>query len=178
MPKTSRNGKAAPPASERIEVRKSGVHGKGVYATAPIRKGAQIIEYTGQEIPWKEAMDLPSYDPSNPFHTFFFSIENGNVINAGVDGNEARWINHSCEPNCETTEKDNRIFIYALRALRPGEELFYDYRIIPAERRTKQLERDFACFCGSAKCRGTMLEPRKKRRRKKRAKAKTSSRAR
>lgn len=163
----SRNGRKSP--ADRLEVRKSGVHGRGVYATAPIRKGARIIEYTGEHLPWKVAMDLPAHDPANPYHTFFFSLDNGDVINAGVNGNDARWINHSCEPNCETNESDNRIFVYALRGLKPGEELFYDYRIIPAERRTKKLERAFACFCGSAKCRGTMLEPPKKRRRKKRA---------
>ena len=121
-----------------IEVRASGVHGKGVYATRPIRKGARIIEYTGKHLPWKEAMDLPAHDPDDPYHTFYFSLENGDVIDAGVGGNDARWINHSCDPNCETTEEDDRIFVEALRSLRPGEELFYDYRIVPAERRTKK----------------------------------------
>ena len=109
-------------------------------------------------------MDLPAHRPEEPHHTFFFSLENGDVIDAGTDGNDARWINHSCDPNCETSEEDDRIFVEAIRTLRPGDELFYDYRIVPAERRTKQLEKDFACCCGSPKCRGTMLEPKKKRR--------------
>ena len=166
MPKDGAHGNnhRTKPAS-RLEVRTSGVHGLGVYATAPIRKGARIIEYTGRHLPWDEAMELPAHNPENPYHTFFFSLENGDVIDAGDGGNESRWINHSCTPNCETNEEGDRIFVYALRSLRPGEELFYDYRIIPAERRTKKLEKEFACFCGTRKCRGTMLEPKARRRR-------------
>jgi len=104
-------------------------------------------------------MDLPARDLDNPYHTFFFSLDNGDVIDAGTGGNDSRWINHSCDPNCETTEEDDRIFVYALRSLQPGDELFYDYKIVPAERRTKKLALEFACHCGSTKCRGTMLEP-------------------
>lgn len=140
-------------------MRASGVHGRGVYATEPIRKGSRIIEYTGKHLPWKEAMELPPHRPNDPYHTFLFSLENGDVIDAGNGGNEARWINHSCAPNCETREEGDRIFVHALRSLRPGEELFYDYKIVAAERRSKKLEREFACHCGSKKCRGTMLEP-------------------
>ena len=158
--KTATSRRVATPAASRLIVRRSGVHGKGVYATAPIRKGTRIIEYTGEHLPWKEAMDLPAHDPHDPYHTFYFSLDNGDVIDAGKGGNDSRWINHSCDPNCETTEtNDDRIFIYALRSIHPGEELFYDYRIVPAERRTKALEKKFACRCGSASCRGTMLEP-------------------
>lgn len=146
--------------SSQLEVRTSGVHGLGVYTTATIRKGTRVIEYTGRHLPWDEAMELPAHDPKNPYHTFFFSLENGDVIDAGRGGNDSRWINHSCDPNCETAEEDDRVFVYALRTLRRGEELFYDYKIVPAERRTKKLEKNFACYCGSAKCRGTMLEPR------------------
>ena len=164
------------PAKKRIEVRASGVHGKGVYATAAIRKGARIIEYTGKRLPWKIAMDLPPRDEGDPYHTFLFSLENGDVIDAHEDGNEARWINHSCAPNCETIEEDDRVFVEALRALRQGDELFYDYRIVPADRRTKKLEKEFACHCGSAKCRGTMLGP-LPRRRSKRASKKTPRRS-
>ena len=154
---------------EKVEVRASGVHGNGIYAIAPIRKGERIIEYMGEHLPWKDAMDQPAHDEEDPYHTFLFSLDNGDVIDAGQGGNDSRWINHSCDPNCETTEEDNRIFVYALRGIRPGEELFYDYRIVPAERRTKKLEREFACICGSAKCRGTMLEPLAPRKRRVRA---------
>lgn len=160
MANRSGNGQRKP--GDRIEVRRSGVHGRGVFAKAKIRKGARIIEYTGHRMPWKEAEDLPPLDPKNPYHTFLFSLDDGNVINAAVGGNAARWINHSCEPNCETFEEDGRVFVHAARAIKPGEELFYDYKLIPSERRTKKVEKEFGCFCGAKKCRGTMLEPRKK----------------
>lgn len=161
--------KTSAPSSRKIDdkvrlvVRRSGIHGKGVYTTAPIRKGARVTEYTGRRLPWKEAMDLPPHRPDEPYHTFFFSLDNGDVIDANVGGNAARWINHSCDPNCETNEEDNRIYVYALRALKAGDELFYDYKIVPAERRTKKLEKEFACVCGSASCRGTMIAPAKPR---------------
>ena len=163
---SSRNGKR-PPAS-RVVVRRSGVHGRGVFAKQRIRKGTRIIEYTGQHVPWKEAMDQPPRDPDDPNHTFLFALDNGDVIDAAVGGNESRWINHSCDPNCETYEDEDRIFVHALRGLRPGEELFYDYKIVPAERRSKKVEKNYACLCGTAKCRGTMLEPVKKKGRRKR----------
>ncbi len=157
--KSSARKKTFKTSPEKVEVRKSGVHGKGVYATAAIRKGERIIEYTGEHMPWDAAMELPPRDPKDPYHTFFFSLDDGDVIDASRGGNDSRWINHSCDPNCETTEEQCRIFVYAKRAIRPGEELFYDYKIVPAERRTKKLEKEFACLCGSANCRGTMLEP-------------------
>ncbi len=136
-----------------LEVRSSGVHGKGVFATRPIRQGRRIIEYTGKRMSWAEAPN----DPDDP-HTFNFGLENGLVINPEIGGNEARWINHACDPNCEAIEEDDRIFIYALRNIRPGEELFYDYGLELDEPITKELAQEFACHCGSSKCRGTMLE--------------------
>jgi SET domain-containing protein len=152
----SKNGNGRTKPDEPIVVRKSRVHGRGVFAREQIRKGARIIEYKGR-VPWKEAQDLPPFDPKNPFHTVFFSVGKDDVIDAAVGGNEARWINHSCHPNCETYEEEDRIFVHALRGLRPGEELFYDYKMIPAERRTRKVEKEFACYCGAKKCRGTML---------------------
>lgn len=146
-------------AIAKLKVGRSRVHGRGVYANAPFRKGARIIEYTGRHVPWSEAQKRQPRDSVHPYHTFLFSLDDGDVIDAGVGGNEARWINHSCDPNCEAAEKQNRVFIYALRALRSGEELFYDYKLEPAERRTKRLEKEFKCFCGTVKCRGTMLRP-------------------
>ena len=159
MRKTSlRNGNGRAKPTKRIEVRRSGIHGRGVFARERIRKGARIIEYTGRRVPWKEAQELPPFDPKNPYHTVYFSVDDGDVIDAAVGGNEARLINHSCEPNCETYEEEGRIFVHALRGLRPGEELFYDYKMIPAKRRTRKVEKEFACFCGTKRCRGTMLE--------------------
>lgn len=143
-----------------VKVKRSRVHGTGVFATRLIPRGTRVIEYTGERISWKEAQDLPPLDPDDPHHTFFFSLDDGRVINAAVGGNEARWINHSCEPNCKTIERGGRVYIVARRDLKKGEELFYDYALEPADRRTKALERLFACHCHSLDCRGTMLEPR------------------
>jgi SET domain-containing protein len=151
-------GKANQTSNGRIEVRESGVHGHGVYATRAIPRGTRIIEYTGKRISWEEGQKQEVQDPEHPHHTFLFGLESGEVIDAASGGNDARWINHSCRPNCEAQEEEGRVFIYALRNLRRGEELFYDYALVPAERRTKTLEKEFGCCCGSAKCRGTMLE--------------------
>jgi len=137
-----------------IEVRQSGIHGKGAFATQRIRKGRRIIEYVGKRMPW----DAASEDPDDP-HTFLFGLSDGNiVINAAFGGNDSRWINHSCDPNCEAVEEGDQVFIYALRDLEPGEELFYDYGLQIDEPRTAETEKQFQCFCGTKACRGTLLE--------------------
>jgi len=151
----------AVPAGRRIQVRRSGVHGKGVFALRPIAAGEQVIEYTGERIKWKEAQRRHPHDPDDPNHTFYFSLESGRVIDAKFGGNASRWINHACEPNCEAEEVDGRVFIKALRDLMPGEELFYDYGLVIDEKRTKKLKREYACRCGSDHCRGTMLAPKR-----------------
>jgi len=142
-------------SSPPIEIRQSTTHGQGAFATRKIRKGQRIIEYVGKRMPW----DAASEDPDDP-HTFLFGLSDGNlVINAAIDGNDARWINHSCAPNCEAVEERNRVFIYALRDLQPGEELFYDYGLEIDEPRTPETEKQFQCFCGAKSCRGTLLAP-------------------
>ena len=88
--------------SKRIIVKNSPIHGKGVFAADLLNKGETIIEYEGQRISWKEAVKRHPHDPSQPNHTFYFSLESGKVIDGNVDGNDARWINHSCKPNCES----------------------------------------------------------------------------
>ena len=137
----------------RIEVRKSDVHGRGVYALQFIRRGTRIIEYTGERTSWEAAPN----DENDP-HTFNFGLDNGQVINPLVGGNDARWINHSCDPNCETAEEDDRIFIDAMRDIQPGEELFYDYALEIDEPITEEAKKKYACYCGSRTCRGTMLD--------------------
>ena len=145
----------------RIQVRRSGVHGKGVFALQAIAAGTTIIEYTGEVISWKEALRRHPHDPKDPNHTFYFHIDDGHVIDAKHGGNASRWINHSCEPNCEADEEDGRVFIKALRDLAPGEELFYDYGLVIDERYTPKLKKEYECRCGSAACRGTMLAPKR-----------------
>jgi SET domain-containing protein len=141
--------------AQLLEVRESGVHGTGVYAAKPIRKGARIIEYTGRRIPWSSVPD-----DSEDGRTYYFGLDNGKeVIDPAVDGNEARWINHSCEPNCEAIEEDDeRVFIFALRNIQPGEELFYDYQLEIEEPINDETKKESACLCRSKKCRGTMLD--------------------
>jgi len=145
----------------RIQVRRSGVHGKGVFALRPIRRGERIIEYTGEIITWKQALRRHPHDPDDPNHTFYFHIDEGRVIDAAHGGNAARWINHACQPNCEADEVEGRVFIKALRDLEPGEELFYDYGLIFDGRHTAELKKQFACRCGARRCRGTMLAPKR-----------------
>jgi len=149
-------------------VRNSAIHGRGVYAARPIRAGERVIEYTGELISWKEADRRPPSDPDDPHHTFLFSLDDGKrVIDANVGGNSARWINHSCDPNCETEEtKSGRVFIEALRDIRRGEELHYDYCLIIDGKITKKLKRMYRCLCGAPKCRGTMLAKKKKKKNK------------
>ena len=141
------------------KVRLSTVHGNGVFATRKIPAGARIIEYCGKRISEKQADQRFGLDPDNPHHTFFFSLESGRLIDGGDNGNDARWINHSCEPNCEAQETKGRVYIHALRDIRRGEEFCYDYGLVVEQRMTKALKEAYACRCGSDDCRGTMLAP-------------------
>ena len=139
-----------------IQVRQSAVHGRGVFAARPIRKGRRIIEYTGRRVAWKS---IPA--EVNDARTFLFGINDGtDVIDPEIGGNEARWINHSCDPNCEAIEDDDsRVFIHALRNIRVGEELSYDYQLQVEKPITRAVKAENACHCGSSNCRGTMLDP-------------------
>lgn len=161
---TKNNGlgsKTSSSAGKRIQVRRSGVHGKGVYALLPLAKGETIIEYIGEHITWPQALKRHPSNPNDPNHTFFFHLDDKNVIDAGVGGNASRWINHACNPNCEADETDGRVFIKALRSIKPGEELFYDYGLSIDDRYTPKLKAEYACRCGARKCRGTMLAPKR-----------------
>jgi SET domain-containing protein len=152
MPTLSRSKKP-------YSVRNSAIHGRGVFATRTIRKGAVIIEYRGRRTTWDAAIEQPDSDASNPTHTFFFSLSDGRVIDAGRRGNAARWINHSCAPNCRTFEDDDgRVFIESRRTIHAGDELTYDYRLQVDERVTRKLRAEYACHCGAKRCRGTLLD--------------------
>ena len=149
--------KGGPPivTSALIEVRDSPVHGRGVFAVAPIAKGERIIEYKGRLITEAQADERYGDDESN--HTFLFLLDNDMVIDAYRDGNSARWINHSCDPNCEPMEEGNRLFIHAIRDIEPGDELSYEYNLVIEDRYTPAVKRLYACRCGSRKCHGTFL---------------------
>ena len=158
-PKTPSETAAAPSPRGRTQVRRSGIHGKGVFALKAIPAGTRIIEYTGDVITWKEAQRRHPHDPDDPNHTFYFHIDDGRVIDGKYGRNAAKWINHSCQPNCETDEVDGRVFIKAKRAIKPGEELNYDYALVLDGRHTAKTKKEFECRCGSRKCRGTLLAP-------------------
>jgi|SRR6185369_9000484 SET domain-containing protein len=145
----------------RIQVRRSGVHGRGVFAIQPLAAGETLIEYVGEVITWPEALRRHPHDPKDPHHTFYFHLDDKHVIDAKHGGNASRWINHSCAPNCEADEVEGRIFIKALRNIRAGEELFYDYGLIIDERYTPKLKKEYECRCGAKGCRGTMLSPKR-----------------
>ena len=141
----------------RIAARRSPIHGRGVFALKAISKGTRIIEYKGTLITDKEADRRYSRMHENSPHTMLFSLDGGWVIDATRRGNSARWINHSCSPNCEIEEEGRRVFIDAGRDIRAGEELTYDYNLQIGEKHTKKAQREHACFCGARRCRGTML---------------------
>jgi SET domain-containing protein len=154
-----RRARAPEITTRLIEVRRSGIHGNGMFATQAIPAGQILIEYQGRIINWKEALRRHPHDPAQPNHTFYFSLEDGRVIDGNDNGNDARWINHACAPNCiaDEDEDNSRVWIKALRDIKKGEELFYDYGLVIDEPYTKKLKSDYQCLCGAKKCRGTML---------------------
>jgi len=138
------------------------VHGKGVFALQDLAEGEALIEYAGEVITWPEALRRHPHDPANPNHTFYFHIDEKHVIDGKHGGNSSRWINHSCQPNCEAEDDEGRIFIKALRNINAGEELFFDYGLIIDARHTKKLLAEYPCWCGAESCRGTLLAAREK----------------
>ncbi len=165
--------------SPLYKVRRSKIHGFGVFATRAIRKGTRVIEYLGDRISHKVADQRYEDKDEDDGHTFLFIVDRGVVIDAGVDGNDARFINHGCDPNCESVIEDRRVFIEAIRTIRPGEELKYDYQIGRADSDPANVDEIYACRCGAEACRGTMLWParRPKKRAKKKAKAKSRAKS-
>lgn len=140
-----------------FEVRSSRIQGKGAFALRHIPKGTRITEYKGQRISQDEANERYHDDGMERHHTFLFSVDDDTVIDAGVRGSSARYINHSCAPNCEAVDEGGRIYIEAIRSIRPGEELTYDYHLHRDGRYKREWDQLYACRCGKAKCRGTLL---------------------
>jgi len=145
-----------------FEVRHSRIHGYGVFAARRIRKGTTIIEYLGDRVSHAQADARYEGKDPNDNHTFLFTVDAKTVIDAGVNGNEARYINHGCDPNCQSTTVNKRIFIEAIRTIQPGEELSYDYQIQRDGDDAPNVDEIFACHCGARNCRGSMLEAAKK----------------
>ena len=140
-------------------VRRSRIHGSGVYAAREIPKGTRIVEYLGERISHAQADSRYEEKGQDDGHTFLFVVSSKVVIDAGVNGNDARFINHSCDPNCETVIEGGRVFIEALRDIKPGEELGYEYGLTWESTDDPDELANYACRCGAAKCRGSMLDP-------------------
>lgn len=138
-------------------MRRSGIQGRGVFAVQPIPEGKRVVEYTGERITPRVADARYPDDTKGRHHTFLFAVSNRVVIDARAIGNDARYINHSCAPNCESIVERSRIFIYAMRDIDVGEELSYDYALIVDGPFTKkELRRLYPCKCRSKACRGTL----------------------
>jgi len=154
----------------KIEARKSAIHGNGVFAIADIKQGEPVVEYKGKRRTHAE-VDADDTGDVESGHTFLFTLNDEYVIDANHKGNKARWINHSCDPNCEPlidehdgkNRKKDRVLIEALRDIKAGEELTYNYGIVLGEPHTAHLKKVWECRCGAKKCTGTMLQPKSKR---------------
>lgn len=144
-----------------IAVRRSRVQGRGVFATRHIAPGERIVEYLGMRLTHAEAdAECPDDEKVDRHHTFLFAVDDRTVIDGGRNGNDARFINHSCDPNCEVVIDRRRVFIHALRDIAEGEELFYDYWYQTDDSYTlSDLRRIYPCRCGSGRCRGTLARP-------------------
>lgn len=148
-------------APRSIQRRKSRRHGWGVFAIRPIPAGRRIIEYTGELISHAEGerrYPTPADGHEEPEHTYLLQLDEERVIDANVRGNNARYINHSCAPNCEPMPDDDQMWIVSLRNIRAGEELGYDYAIELDERHTPARKKRFPCYCRAKACRGTLLK--------------------
>jgi SET domain-containing protein len=167
---------AIPARPGMMRVRRSRVHGRGVFALRRIRKGTRIIEYLGDRVSHRQADLRYEHKDIADNHTFLFIVDRSVVIDGGANGNDARFINHSCDPNCESLIEDRRVFIETIRTIQPGEELTYDYQIGRDRTDPKDVDDIYACRCGAQGCRGSMLwPPRRKARGARRTAARTAT---
>jgi uncharacterized protein len=140
-----------------FEIRASPIQGFGAFAIRPIPAGTRLIEYAGERLTPAEAEARYPDVAGERHHTFLFAIDDEVVVDASVNGNEARFLNHSCAPNCDVVVDDQRLWIEAMHDIEPGEELVYDYAFVLAERHTPAAKKRYPCRCGAITCRGTML---------------------
>ena len=129
-----------------------------------IPAGTRLCEYGGERLTPAEAESRYPDVAGERHHTFLFAIDDEVVIDAAVDDYVAKWINHSCAPNCDAVVDGGRIWIDTLRRIEPGEELAYDYAYVLPERHTPAAKRRFPCHCGARRCRGTILISKRSRR--------------
>ncbi|MBC7984480.1 MAG: SET domain-containing protein-lysine N-methyltransferase [Candidatus Obscuribacterales bacterium] len=146
------------PQEAPIVVRNSPIHGKGVYALRNIKKGERIVEYVGDRISHAEADRRYMDKGDDDGHTFLFIATNRTVIDGTVNGNDARFINHSCEPNCESVIDNKRVYVEATRNIKAGAELGYDYQLTWESTDDPTDLANYVCYCGAKRCRSTMLD--------------------
>jgi len=154
--------------TRRITARRSPIHGNGVFAVAPIKKGEEVVEYKGTLMTDAEADEMYG-DGGETGHTFLFTLNDEYIIDANRKGNTARWINHSCVPNCRAVIHESasgnlrrdKVMIESIRNIKPGEELTYDYGIVLDVPHTARLKKLWSCQCGSPNCIGTLLKPKR-----------------
>ena len=152
--------------TRRLIARRSPIHGNGVFAASAIARGEEIIQYKGRLLTHAEA-DERYGDGGETGHTFLFTLNDRYIIDANQGGNSARWINHSCAPNCRALVEESasgdprrdKVVIETIRAIKPGEELTYDYGIVLEVPHTARLKKLWRCLCGSPRCTGTLLKP-------------------
>jgi uncharacterized protein len=160
---------ASSSSNRKILVKRSPIHGNGVFATQLIPANTKIIEYKGTVIDNDEAARLYG-DNTDTGHTFLFTLNAHYLVDANRNGNSARWINHSCDPNCHALvyvnvhgdERKDKLWLESLRDIQAGEELNFGYGITLSQRHTARMKAIWACRCGSPKCTGTMLKDRSK----------------
>ena len=146
-----------PETSLPFEIRASGIQGLGGFATRHIAPGTRLIDYAGERLTPSEAEARYPDSEGERHHTYLFAIDENIVVDAAVEGNEARFLNHSCAPNCDAIVEDGWVWIETIHDIEPGEELVYDYAYVLAERHTVAAKRRFPCHCGAITCRGTIL---------------------
>jgi SET domain-containing protein len=150
-----------------VVVRRSRIQGRGVFAMRDIEEGEAIIEYKGALISQAEADAQCDDEAMRRHHTFLFAVDDHYVIDGARGGNEARYINHSCDPNCESVIVRRRVFIHAVRDIAVGEELLYDYWYVTDDAYSiDDLRRIYPCRCRAPTCRGTLARPPRRPRRK------------
>ena len=150
-----------------FEIQPSSIAGRGAFALQVIPAHTRLIEYTGERVTHEVAdARYDAEEAKGNTHTVLFALDDKIVIDAGVGGNDARFFNHSCEPNCTSRIVRRRVYLETLREVYPGEELVYDYEI-PNEGETEETAlAKYPCHCGAPNCRGTLLLPPEKPRRK------------
>jgi hypothetical protein len=142
-------------------VRRSDIHGRGVFAVRRIRKGTRIVEYRGERISNREADRRYDDTKMKRHHTFLFTLDKKTVVDGAISagGGDASYINHSCDPNCEAIISNKKIYIHAKRTIEPGEELAYDYQYERTGENDDELEKFYICRCGAPNCRGSIMKP-------------------